>query len=133
MREHGPRRIAATGDPRTRLERLQVRGELAGIEVASLGIRMDRLVEDRAQIGIDPRAPQHPVTLREVGRRHLLQRAQLPEHRADREHIRALVDRLAALLLGRHVRWRAEDRPGRRQPIIRPRRAAAARQVRAVG
>jgi hypothetical protein len=37
---------------------------------------------------------------------------QVIEHRAQAEHVGALVDHLAARLLGRHVRRRAHDRAG---------------------
>ena len=117
------RRVAVRVDELAGQEAAQLVGELAGVGIAVERALRHRALDDRDEIRGRTAlalAQRHDLAER-GGRDHVGRGARVVrryagerviEHRAEREHVGALVDRLAARLLGRHVRGRAHDRAG---------------------
>jgi hypothetical protein len=100
---------------------LQVVREGRHVAVAAVAFRIHRRAEHEVELGRrsgvqTAQARQLRVAAREVGvAERVLQREQLPDARREREHVRALVGRQAAALLGRHVGRGSGRHAGARQ------------------
>src|SRR4051812_45620620 len=105
-------RVRARCDACPGLKRFEIGGKSTGVGIATRGVWIEGLVDDRDKILVDAGAAEYAVTESLVGGGNLLQGAKLPEHGADGEDVGTLVDVLAALLLGSHVGWGAEDAAG---------------------
>ncbi len=130
-----PRRVALRADQLAGLELLQLDRERTRGRVAVGRVARRRLVDDRREVSrnaLDPadrrwRTVEHrlqdPVSglarVRRSSRQYVIQQ------NAERVHVGRRVERLAARLLGRHVRRRPHDRAGHRRagaaaPTVRP-------------
>jgi len=94
---------------RGRVARGRLVGHGPGDDRGEIGRRVGRALGQRLDLALDRRGDDVGGGLGGVGRGA---GQQVVEHRAQAEHVGALVDRLAARLLGRHVRRRAHHRAG---------------------
>ena len=136
-----PRRIGVCADELAGVVAAEILGERGRRRVSIVGVARHRLRDDRAELAGDrgdrggerPRRSGEHAIERGLGRRVGVGRRageQLVEDRADRVDIRALVDELAARLLGGHVRRRADDLAGDRRARARSRRRDVFARVR---
>ena len=97
-----PRPVGVGGDQVAGLELPQVVGQLASVGVAIVALRRHRARDDRRQLGRRVGQPG------ELALARCAPGEQLRQHHAERVHVDALVDDLAARLLGRHEARRAD-------------------------